>query len=129
LASVGFSSDLKKVYLHWRRSGGAAPTTVKMDGLDVTASTTTVGDPSVNFAASVIQLSSPVLSMSYHVFQGVYADGQTATASLRAWLNPFIYGSWAAFPTDDYDLDAARAWIDTCQDRGINALIASMTMP
>jgi len=127
LASVGFSSDLKKVYLHWRRSGGAAPTTVKMDGLDVTASTTTVGDPSVNFAASVIQLPSPVLSMSYHVFQGVYADGQTATASLRAWLNPFIYGSWAAFPTDDYDLDAARAWIDTCQDRGINALIASMS--
>ncbi len=64
LASVGFSQDRAKVYLHWRRSGGAAPTTILMDGVDVTANTTTVGDTNVNFAESVL---TPATPLAYHV--------------------------------------------------------------
>ena len=80
LASVSFSTDMTQVYLHWRRSGGAAPATVWMDGTNVTANTTTVGDPTMDFGASVIQLAAPLSAMSFHVYQGVYADGKTATA-------------------------------------------------
>ena len=43
LANISFSADLTKVYLYWRRAGGAAPSTIKMDGTDVTSITTTVG--------------------------------------------------------------------------------------
>ena len=64
----------------------------------LTAITTTVSDPTVNFAVSGIQLAQPLAYMSYHVFQGVYADGKTATASLRTWPHPFIYASWGTFP-------------------------------
>ncbi len=120
LASIGLSQDLTKVYLYWRRAGGAAPTTVMMDGADVTAITTTVGDASTNFAVSVISLSSAAAEMSYHVFQGIYSDGVTATAGVRTWRNPFIYNSWAAFETDD--AAEAQAWISTCEDRGLNTL-------
>ncbi len=122
LASVGFSQDRTKVYLHWRRAGGAAPTTIKMDGVDVTANTITVGDPSVNFAASVLTLGSALPQGSYHVYQGIYTDGKTATASLRTWGHEFIHATWYTFPIADGDYDAARAWIDDATNRGVNAV-------
>ncbi len=122
LANISFSQDLKKVYLYWRRAGGAAPTTIKMDGIDVTSTTTTVGDPGDDFAVSVVSLSTALSEMSYHVFQGVYSDTQTATGGVRTWVNPFIYCSWAAFPVPDGDTAMAQDWMDTCQDRGINTL-------
>jgi hypothetical protein len=75
-----------------------------MDGNDVTAITSTVGDPAMNFAASVINLAAPLTYMSYHVFQGIYADGKMATASLRAWSHEFIHASWGVFPVADGDL-------------------------
>jgi hypothetical protein len=93
LASIGFAADRTQVYLHWRRAGGAAPVSVWMDGVNVTANTTTVGDPAVNFAASTLQLASPLEAMSFHVYQGVYADGKIATAGVRTWVNPFLYGT------------------------------------
>ena len=122
LASVGFSADLTQVYLHWRRSGGAAPATVWMDGTNVTATTTTVGDPTVDFGASVVQLAAPLPAMSFHVYQGVYADGKTATAGLRTWTNPFIYGTWGSKPIPP-DATAGSAWIDEATAHGVNALV------
>ncbi len=127
LASVGFSPDLKTVYLHWRRADGVSPATILMDGRDVTASTTTVSDPTLNFGATALELASPLAAMSYHVFQGVYLDGSTATASTRAWINPFVYGTWGAKPLADGDLAGARAWIDDATNRGVNSLIANMS--
>ena len=127
LASVGFSPDLTQVYLHWRRAGGAAPATILMDGIDVTAGATSVGDPALEFGASVLRLAEPLAPMSYHLFQGVFADGSTASASLRAWVNPFLYGTWGAMPTNDGDLAAARAWIDDATNRGINALVMNIS--
>ena len=127
LASVGFSPDLTRVYVHWRRSDGDAPTTILMDGSDVTQSATTVGDPTVNFGATVLQFAQPLSPMSYHVFQGVYDDGSKATGSIRAWVNPFVYGTWAARPTADGDFAAAKAWIDDAANRGVNALIMNIS--
>ncbi len=127
LASVGFSQDRTKVYLHWRRSGGAAPTTVRMNGTNVNAITTTVGDPTMNFAASVIQLTTPLPFMSYHVFQGVYADGKTATASIRAWSQPFIHATWGTFPDAETSTATAQAWIDEATEHSFNAAQNQMT--
>ena len=120
LASVGFSQDRTKVYLHWRRSGGAAPASVLLDGVDVTANAVTVGDANLNFAESVLTLSTPLSYMSYHVFQGVYADGKRATASLRAWSHPFIHAPWGVF--DVADNAAGQAWLEDCVNRGLNAV-------
>jgi hypothetical protein len=94
-----------------------------MDGNDVTASATTVSDSTLNFGATVLQFGEPLPAMSYHVFQGVYADGSKATASIRAWVNPYVYGTWGAQPVPDSDLAGARAWIDDATNRGVNSLI------
>ncbi len=118
VASIGYSEDLKSIYLHWRRTGGAAPNSVWLDGTNVTAFTTTVGDTNVNFAASVISLPNPLPFFSYHAYQGVYADGKTATASQRAWTNKFIYASYNSFLfTGNYD---GHDWIEEATAHGIN---------
>ena len=118
LASIGYSTDLRQVYLHWRRSGGAAPASVWLDGANVTANTTTVGDTNLNFAASAISLATPLPFFSYHVFQGLYADGKVASASQRAWTNKFIYSLYGSFTATT---PAAQAqWVATATDHGVN---------
>ena len=121
LANVGFSTNRAKVYLHWRRSGGAAPATIWMDGVDVTANTITVGDTNFNYAESVLTPAAPLAYMSYHVFQGGYADGKTATAALRAWSHPFLHASWGVFPDAGNDTAHTQAWIDEATSHGFNA--------
>lgn len=127
LASVGFSQDRTKVYLHWRRnpagccgSNGAAPVSVWMDGTDVSSSAVTVGDASVNFAESVLTVATPLPAMSYHVFQGVYGDGKTATASLRTWVNKFIHGTYNTFDVESNPNYTMEDWIAESSDHGIN---------
>ncbi len=124
LASIGYSPDLTKVYLHWRRSGGAAPTAIRMDGVDVTANTATVGDTNINFGASVVQLAAPLGPMSYHVFQGVYADGKIASASQRAWTNKFIYASYGNFETSSSYTIAD--WVAEACNHGFNNVQVNM---
>jgi hypothetical protein len=117
VAGIGYSEDLRRIYIHWRRdpAGSGAPTSVWLDGTNVTALTTTVGDPALNFAASVITLPSPLPYFSYHVFQGVYADGKTAAASQRAWTNKFIYTTYCKF--DNYD---CNGWLQEAMNHGFN---------
>ena len=122
LANISFSQDLEKVYMYWRRAGGAAPATIKMDGVDVTSDCVSVNDSNTNFAVTVYTRSTALSELSYHVFQGAYSDSATATGGIRVWKNPFIYDSWAAFDTADQDSAMAQAWISTCEDRGINTL-------
>jgi len=121
VASVGFSQDRTRVYVHWRRAGGAAPIAVKMDGVDVTALTTTVGDPALNFGVSVLNLSTGLTAMSYHVFQGLYADGKSASAGLRVWAHPFVHATWSTFPCPDGDMACGQAWVDNAVNHGFNA--------
>jgi hypothetical protein len=123
VSSIGYSGDRKKIYLHWRRtsgggSSGAAPAAVWLDGTDVTAYTQTVGDTNVDFAASVISLPSALGHFSYHVYQGVYADGKIAAASQRAWTNKFIYATYGTFDfTGSYD---GPEWVAEASDHGFN---------
>ncbi len=121
VAGVGFSSDLTKVHLYWRRGGGDAPTAVLMDGTDVTANTTTVSDPALGIAVSVFQPVQPLGASSYHVFQGVYADGKKASAGVRAWVNKFLYGTWGG--PDAIDEPSARASLIDLTNHGLNSLV------
>ncbi|MGB9625863.1 MAG: immunoglobulin domain-containing protein, partial [Phycisphaerae bacterium] len=125
LVGVGFSTDLATATLYWRRGDGTAPTTVRLDGTDVTARATTVNDSALELAVSVLRLAQPLTAGSFHVFQGVYSDGQTASAGLRAWANKFIYGTWGAQPGPDGDPYAGRAWIDDATNHSVNALVVS----
>ena len=125
LASVGFSSDRTKVYLHWRRTGGAAPTAVWMDGVDVTANATTVGDPTLNFGATVLEFDAPLENMSFHVYQGVFADAKKATGALRTWVNPFLYGTWAAKPTNPGEA-AGKTWVNEATAHGVNCVVMNV---
>ncbi|MCX8090310.1 MAG: immunoglobulin domain-containing protein [Verrucomicrobiae bacterium] len=118
ILSIGYSEDLRKVFIHWRREGGAAPVSVWLNGSNVTALTSTVGDPALNFAASVISLGAPLPYFSYNVYQGVYADGKTATAGQRAWTNKFTYFTWSTFQeTGSYD---AADWLNEAAAHGFN---------
>jgi len=112
LAGVSFSADLTQVYLYWRRPQlGQAPIQILMDGVDVTANAVTSTDAAMTLAPSVLQLGAPLTDGSFHVFQGVFADGQTASAGLRAWSNEFIYGMWGAMPGSAGDTTLARNYL------------------
>jgi len=127
LANISFSQDLKTVYMYWRRPNGTAPTTIKMDGTDVTSSCETVSDVNLDMACTVYTRSTALTEMDYHVFQGIYSDSKEALGGIRVWKNPFIYGSWAAFNIADNDSTTAAAWVDTCNDRGINTVEMNMS--
>jgi len=123
LANIGFSPDLDVVTLHWRRSDGTAPATIKMDGVDVTSDCTTVNDTDYDFAVTKLELDPSLSYMSYHVFEGIYSDSESAIAGVRAWVNPFNYGTYGARETET--TQDAKDWIDTCEDRGVNCLISN----
>jgi len=118
----GFAQDRSKVYLHWRRSGGAGADPGADGWVDVTANTTRSATRRLNFAVSVHHSATPLAYLSYHVFQGVYADGKTATritAGLVASVHSCLLG---VFPVDDSDLEGGKAFVDAALDRGFNAI-------
>lgn len=126
LASVGFSADRRKVFLHWRRPGGnAAPVAVLMDGDDVTESALSVGDPALEFGVTVLAFDTPLGNMSFHVYQGVFADGKRATGGVWTWANPFLYGTWAARPTPPGE-DNGKAWVNEALTRGVNVVVMNI---
>jgi hypothetical protein len=123
LAGVAFLPDLSGARLYWRHSpAGAVPATILLDGTNVTADTSTAGDPAVDLAVSSIAFAQPPAPGSLHIFQGIYGDGQTAAAAARAWSNPFIYATWGARAAASGDYSAARAWIDEATNHFVNAL-------
>ena len=127
LAGVSFSADLTKVYLYWRGAQpGVAPVQVRMDDVDVTANTTTSTDAAVSLVPSILQLSQALANGSFHVFQGVFADGSTATAGLRAWSNEIIYGMWGAMPGASTDTNLARAYLQTLAAHLINTEVQTL---
>ena len=127
ISSIGFSADLTRAYLYWRRAAGpAAPVAIRLDDVDVTAVAATGSDPALPFATTVLQLAQPLAATSLHVFQGVYADGTTTTAAIRAWVNPFIHGTWGAKSGADNDFAAARAWIDDATNHSVNSLVVQL---
>lgn len=126
-AGVSFSSDLAKAYIYWRRSpAGTAPVSILLDGIEVTAGAHTVSDPALNVAVTVLRPSQPFAPGSFHVFQAVYADGQTATAGVRAMANELIYGMWGAWPGADGDYVVARNYILDVTNHNINAQVVTL---
>ncbi len=127
VAGAGFSSDLATVYLYWRSNpAGLAPVTILLDGIDVTAATMTGNDPSVGVSVSVLHLTQPLDLNSFHVFQGVYADGRMASAGVRAHDNEFVYGMWGAAPGDEGDVQTARDYITEVTDHNINTQVVTL---
>ena len=64
--------------------------------------------------------------MSYHVYQGVYADGKVASASQRAWANKFIIATYGNFNlTGSY---TAADWVAEATDHGVNNCQLNMGM-
>ena len=72
----------------------------------------------------MLQLSAPLTNGSFHVFQGVFGDGQTATAGLRAWSNDIIYGMWGA--SNAGDSSTARAYLQNIAAHLINTEVQSI---
>jgi hypothetical protein len=127
LASVSFSADLTKAYLYWRGAQpGQAPVQVLMDGVDVTANTTTSADAAVSLSPSILQLNPPLANGTFHVFQGVLSDGQKTTAGVRAWSNEIIYGMWGAMPGSATDTNLARAYLQNLAAHLINTEVQTL---
>ncbi|HSW44616.1 MAG TPA: hypothetical protein VLM89_03490 [Phycisphaerae bacterium] len=130
LAGVSFSPDLREVYLYFRHpEKGKAPVKVLLDGTDVTGSAVVSRDATLNISPVVMRLSRPLARGSFHVFQGVYDDGQTASAGLRAWSDEFGYGMWGGPPGKSEDEAIARNYILDLTAHNINLQVAQIGSP
>jgi len=124
VANVSFSSDRKTVYIHWRRSDNTAPATIKMDGTDITTDCATENDSDYDFCVTKYTRSTALSNMSLHVYEGIWSDSEKALAGVRTYANQFVYGTYGA--DDCADTAESKAFIDTCEDRGVNAVVHSM---
>jgi len=66
---------------------------------------------------------------SFHVFQGVYDDGQTVSAGLRAWHDEIAYGIWGGPSGKGENEDLARRYILDLTSHNINLQIANLASP
>lgn len=127
VAGVSFSPDLRQVYLYWRHAlPGMSPVRVLLDGVDVTASTVSAADAALGLSPTVLTLAQPLAVGSYHVFQAEFADGQTASAGLRAWNDEFGYGMWGAAPGTDGNFQVARDYINDITNHMINLQVQTL---
>ncbi len=109
IVGAGFPTGLDQVCLYFRHpEKGEAPSTVLMDGVDITAQCSIGIDPNLDTAPVVAKLKAPLARGSFHCFQGVYADGSKATAGLRAFDDDLGYGLWGAKPGKEDDLAVGR---------------------
>jgi hypothetical protein len=105
VAGCCFSYDATKAYLYLRHpTKGKVPTAIYMDGRDITASCTVVGDPDVDLVAVCCNLGSALPRGSYHCFKANYDDGTNACDGLRVYADNFKYGKWSLpdIGDDDY---------------------------
>jgi len=121
LAGAYFSKDLKEAYLYFRHAiPGKTPRQVLLDGRDVTSSVSFVNDAAVDVVPGVLRLEQGLAPTSFHVFQGVYDDGQIASAGLRAWCDEFAYGVFGGPGGKDPDEALARRYFTELANHGIN---------
>lgn len=127
LAGAYFSQPLQEVYLYFRHPDkGKAPTKILLDGQDVTASATIASDAGVDLAPVVLHLKQALAPGSFHVLQGVYDDGQTASAGLRAWCDDFAYGIWGSAPSQEEDKALAHRYLTDITDHNINTQVQTL---
>ncbi len=121
LAGVYFSKDLTQAYLYFRHSTrGKMPRRVLLDGRDVTSAVTFANDAAVEIVPGLLKLEQGLAPMSFHVFQGVYDDGQIASAGLRAWCDEFAYGMFGGPGGKEENETLAKQYFTELANHNIN---------
>lgn len=131
LASVSMGADLRTVYAYFKHhaGGGTAPRRIMIDGQDLTDSAMIRSDEHVDVVPVEIRLKSPLQPGSLYCLQGVYEDGQTATAAVRAWSDEFAYGIWGGMPGKASETAVARSYIAHITDHNINVQMPQVGSP
>ncbi|MHC4442873.1 MAG: hypothetical protein ACYTF1_08530 [Planctomycetota bacterium] len=96
IVGIGFSPKLEEVFLYLRhpKGGDMIPTTILIDGKNMTARSTNGVDKLIETVPVVIRLKNAFDKGSFHYFQAIYPDGSVAQAGIRAWGDNLVYGMW-----------------------------------
>ena len=130
-ATIAFTPDLKTVYLYARHpKAGSAPTTILLDGRDVTAACEIKSDKSLDLSPIIIRLQKPLDWMTYHSFQARYPDGSSAIAGIRAFGRDMIYGMWgASLHSVSTSEDSAKKYLTDWATHNINCSMGMVSGP
>ncbi|HSW46420.1 MAG TPA: hypothetical protein VLM89_12700 [Phycisphaerae bacterium] len=128
ILNVSFAPGMDRATLYLRHPSGKglAPTSILMDGQDLTGRCTMVADEAVAVVPVVLALPRPTREAQYHCFQAIYADGSSAIAGLRAWEPEFRYGMWGWPRPDESPEKTARNHLVRMQAHHINTLMWSL---
>lgn len=130
VAGAFFGPQLREVFLYFHHpEKGKAPVRILLDGQDVTASAIVGRDDGMNISPVTLRLNQSLQRASFHVFQGVYADGGTASAGLRAWRDEFGYGMWGGPPGKSENTEIGRKHILELAAHNINLQVANIGSP
>jgi hypothetical protein len=77
----------------------------------------------------MLRMDRPLDRGSFHVFQGVYTDGLTASAGLRAWHDEIAYGMWGGPAGKEENEALARSYILDVTSHNINLQVANLASP
>lgn len=121
ISDISFSEDLDTAYVFFRsQQPGRAPAHVLLDGVDVTASSVIGRDASLTAAPVVVRPGKAFSKGGYYSFKGVYEDGRSATAGVRAYPHELMYGVWGSKPGKEGDMAVGRAFLQDLADHNMN---------
>ena len=115
IEGISFGPNLDQVYVYFK---GRQPSKMLMDGHEIAS--LIMSDPKLDISLAVCKLDKPLANASFHVFQGLYADGSTATAGIRAWSDEMCYGIWGSKPGKEGDAALARSYVSEIAEHNIN---------
>lgn len=120
--SAGFAPDLRQVYLYFRHPDGQGrrPTSVLLDGVDVTRSAVIPRDDQAAVIPVELRLPRALEAGSYHCIQAKYGDQVEAIASIRAASDEFAYGIFGGWPGKDGDATIGRSYITDITSHNLN---------
>lgn len=105
IAGCCFSQDATKAYLYLRHPvKGKAPTSIYLDGSNITPSCNIVSDSDVDLVVVRCNLGGALARGSYHCFKANYDDGTSACDGLRVYADNFKYGKWSLPNIDDSEM-------------------------
>jgi len=122
IAGISFGAGLDEACVYFRhpKGGGVAPSRILVDGRDATGRSTVKTDGNVDIVPAVVRFREPLAAGSYHLFQGVYADGGVAWGGLRAWHFDFPYGIWGSRPGKEGETEKAREYVRDIHAHNMN---------
>ena len=122
VAGVFFSPNRDRAYLYFRYPGKKNPPLARilMDGVDLTSRAQIAHDPALATTPVILELQDPPDTGSFHVYQGVYQNGETALAGVRTWADEFAYGMWGGWPGDAKQAGIGRKYVTDLVEHNIN---------